>query len=81
MGVIINGETTNKLLGYLPRSDKIIMMKPKGTPFNMNVLELNAPTEDSKEEELEKCYEKLTNARAQDKEHEINVIMGDLNAK
>ena len=57
------------------------MMKLKGTPFNINVFQLYAPTKDSTEEELENFYEKLTKAREQCKEHEINIIMGDLNAK
>ena len=57
------------------------MIKLKITPLNMNVLQLYAPTEDSTEEELENLYEKLTSAREQCKEHEINIIMGDLNAK
>ena len=56
------------------------MMKLKGTPFNINVFQLYAPTENSTEEELKHFYEKLTKAREQCKEHEIYLIMEDLNA-
>ena len=81
VGIIMKRIIANKLIGCWPVSDRIIMMKLKGTPFNINVFQLYAQTEDSTEEELENFYEKLTKAREQCKEHEINIIMGDLNAK
>ena len=37
--------------------------------------------EDSTDEERDNFYEKLTSAREQCKEHEINIIIGYLNAK
>ena len=80
-GVIMKRTIVNKVIGYWPISDRIIMIKLKGTPFNRNVLQLYAPTEDSTEEELENFYEKLTSARKQCKEDQKNIIMGDLNAK
>ena len=40
-----------------------------------------APTGESTEEELEKIYECLENAKAQCKAQELLIIMGDLNAK
>ena len=81
VGIIMKRTIANKLIGCWPISDRIIMMKLKGTPFNINVFQLHAPTEHSTEEELENFFEKLTKAREQCKEHEINIIMGDINAK
>ena len=81
VGVIIKRVIANKHIGYWPISDRIIKMKLKGTPFNIHVLQLCAPTEDSMEEELENSNEKLTRATEQCKEHERYMLMGDLNAK
>ena len=53
VGVILNGVIANKLLGYCRIYDRIILMKLKGAPFNMNVLRLYESTEDSTEEKLE----------------------------
>ena len=50
----------NRLIEHWPISDRIIVMKLKGTPFNIHVLQLCAPTEHSMEEELENFYEKVT---------------------
>ena len=40
-----------------------------------------APTAESTEGEIDIFYETLENAKAQCKSDEINIIMGDLNAK
>jgi len=40
-----------------------------------------APTAESTEEEIDIFYETLEKAKAQCKSYEINIIMGDLNAK
>ena len=40
-----------------------------------------APTAESTEEEIDIFYETLEEAKAQCKSDEINIIMGDLNAK
>ena len=53
VGIIMKRTLANKVIGYWPISDRIIMIKLKGTPFTMNVLQLYAPMEDSTEEELE----------------------------
>ena len=53
VGIIMKRTLANKGIGYWPISDRIIMIKLKGTPFTMNVLQLYAPMEDSTEEELE----------------------------
>ena len=36
------------------------MIKRQGKPFNINIIQVYAPAEDSVEEELEDFYEKLT---------------------
>ena len=52
-----------KQLGYWLISDRIIMMKLQGKPFNINIKQVYAPKEDSTEEELEDFYEEHTRIR------------------
>ena len=57
------------------------MMKLQQKPFNMNIIQVYAPTEDSTEEELEEFYEELTRLTEQCKNHDVNIVMADMNAK
>ena len=54
VGIIRKRIIANKLIGCWTISDRIILVKLKGTPFNINVFQLYASTEDSTKEELEK---------------------------
>ena len=81
VGIIMENDIHKKLIGYWPISHCIIMMKLKGKPFNINIIQVYAPTEDSTEEVLEDFYEELTRIREQCKNRDINIIMGDMNAK
>ena len=42
---------------------------------------LNAPTTQLEEDEINKFYREVQNAKDQCKQHEVIVVMGDLNAK
>ena len=81
VGIIMENDIYKKLRGYWPISDRIIMMKLQGKAFNINIIQVYAPTEDSTEEELEDFYEELTRIREQCKNHDVNIVMGDMNAK
>ena len=81
VGIIMENDIYKKLIGYWPISERIIMMKLQGKPFNINIIQVYVPTEDSTEEELEDFYEELTRIREQCKNHDVNIVMGDMNAK
>ena len=49
--------------------------------IDINIIQVYAPTSEAEEEEIEQFYEKLDNVLRQCKRHEINLVMGDLNAK
>ena len=60
-------------------------MKLKGLHFNINVIQVYAPTAQSEDEEIERLYDDLDNARRQCKSQEVVIMMvimfGDLNGK
>ena len=56
-------------------------MKLKPKPFNINIIQVYAPRNASTEEKLEEFYEELGKCKKECKDHEVNIVMGDFNAK
>ena len=80
VGLMIAKKHANSIIGYWAVSDRILLVKLKGKP-NINIIQTYAPTSDSTEEELDEFYDQLDEARRQCKNHEIVIVMGDMNAK
>ena len=53
------------------------MAKLKGKPFNINTIQVYAPTTDHDDEEVEKFYDDIGNVMKYAKSGEINIVMGD----
>ena len=69
------------MMGFWAISDRVIMMKLEVKPFNINVMQVYAPTQDHDDEEIEKFYQEIQNGIKYTKSDEVICIMGDLNAK
>ncbi|XP_065066164.1 craniofacial development protein 2-like [Rhopilema esculentum] len=81
VGIILDKERAKCLMGYWAISDRVILVKLKGQPFNISIIIVYAPPSESSEEEIVAFYNKLEEAKSHCKSQEIVVIMGDLNAK
>lgn len=81
VGIAMNTRTSRSLRGYWAVSDRIIVVELESKPFNVKLIQIYAPKADSDEEELEGFYEDLDRVMTQCKQHEVNIVMGDLNAK
>ena len=81
VGIMVTKEVEKSVLGYWAVSERVIMMKVKGHPFNMNFIQVYAPTTESSEEEVDEFYEELEEAWIQCKSQEVTLVMGDFNAK
>lgn len=57
------------------------MVQLLGRPININIIQVYAPTADKPEEEVENFYKQLDQVLKLTKPNEINIILGDLNAK
>ena len=57
--VIISQKISKSFFGYWAISGRVIMMRIKGKPFDISVIQLYAPTADSNEEEIDLFYEQL----------------------
>lgn len=71
----------DRVAGYNPISDRIIGIKIRASPCNINVLQVYAPTADSSEQEIEEFYGELELAIVQIPRREILMVSGDMNAK
>ena len=69
------------IMGYWPISDRVIMVKLQGKPFNINIIRTYATTQDHDDEDIEQFYEEIQQAINQAKSDEIIYMMGDMNAK
>ena len=81
VGIMINKNINKAVLGYWPVSDRIIMMKIQGKPFNIAIVQVYAPTSASTDDEIDEFYNLLESTIDQVKSNEVLVVMGDLNAK
>ena len=59
VGILMTAEVTKCLMGYWAVSSRVLVFRFKATPFNINVIQVYAPTSDHSEEEIEEFYEQL----------------------
>ena len=81
VGMIIDKKYAAGVMGFLPISNRVMIVKIEGKPFNLAVIQAYAPTSDHSEEDIEQFYEDMEKAHQQVKSTDILVVMGDMNAK
>ena len=59
VALIFNKRVQNAVLGCNLKNDRMISVCFQGKPFNITVIQVNAPTSNSKEAEVEWFYEDL----------------------
>ena len=57
------------------------MVRLKGRPFDISLIQCYTPTADNNDDEIDKFYEQLDEAIKQFRSQDIRIIMGDFNAK
>ena len=67
-------------MGYWAISDRVLLVKLNGHPFNISIIQEYAPTSACTEEDIEAFYETLEKAKEQCKSQDIIIMMGDFNA-
>ena len=81
VGILLKRSVARSVMGCWCLSERNILVKLKGSPFNMSILQTYAPTLDHSDEEVEAYYEEVESALKVVKSDEILIVMGDLNAK
>ncbi len=81
VGFLLNKRARDALIGYIPVSSRIIAATFKGTPMNITVIQVYAPTADKTDEEIEQFYEQLEGTIRLFSRKDVKIIVGDWNAK
>ena len=59
IALIVNKRVQNAVLGFSLKNDRMISVHFQGKPFNITVIQVYAPTTDTKEAEADQFYEDL----------------------
>ena len=59
VAIVVNKRVRNAELGCNLKKDRMISVRFQGKPFNMRVIQVNAPTSNAEEDEVERFYEDL----------------------
>ena len=81
VGIIMRREMARSLIGYWAISERMIMIKLQGKPFNVSIIQVYAPTQDHEDEGMELFYHEIQTAIKAVKTDDILCVLGDLNAK
>ena len=81
VGIMVSKPVAGCVMGYWAVSDRVIVVKIKGHPFNVNIIQVYAPTQESTEEEVDEFYDQVAEAQNQCKSQDITLVLGDFNAK
>jgi len=63
------------------QNDRMISVRFRGKPFNITVIQVNAPTSNTEEAEVERFYEDLQDLLELTPKKDVLFIIGDWNAK
>ena len=78
---MVNKRVRNALLGCNLKNDRMISVCLRGKPFNVRVIQVYAPTNNTEEAEVEWFYEDLQDLLELTPKKDVLFILGDWNAK
>ncbi|XP_072037260.1 craniofacial development protein 2-like [Amphiura filiformis] len=64
VGLMLDADMAKCVLGYWTVSERVLLVKLQGQPFNISVIVVYAPTAESTEEEIDAFYDKLEEAKS-----------------
>jgi hypothetical protein len=78
---LVDSKFNQMVKNFTPINERLCVIKIKGTFFNYSLINTHAPTNDSEKEAKDQFYEQLERAYAACPSHDVNLVMGDANAK
>ena len=81
VGFLVNKNTKNSIIECMPVNERIIAIRVAGTPLNMTIVQVYAPTSECSEEVIDDFYEELEKLLRTVSRKDILVVQGDFNAK
>lgn len=81
VGVIVHPDANKAVTKFAPVSDRVIFLQFNAQPIPLNIIQVYAPTCNASDDDIEQFYAQIKTALNLTKPHEINMIIGDFNAK
>ena len=81
VATIVNKRVQNAVLGYSLKNDRMISVRFQGKPFNITVIQVYAPTTNTKEAETERFYDDLQDLPEETPQKDVLFIIGDWKVK
>ena len=81
VGILFDEKTAKSIKGWWGISDRVIVVKLEGRPFDIGIIQVYAPTSACTDEERDNFYEDLDKAMKQLKSQDVKLVIGDFNAK
>ena len=81
VAIKVNKRVRNAVLGCNFKNDRMISIHFQGTPFNITVIQVYAPTSNAEEAEVERFYEDQQDLVELTPKKDVLFIIGDWNAK
>ncbi len=69
------------VINFSPMNDRLCILRIKGRFFNYSLLNAHAPTNDTSDDIKEEFYEALRRAYDNCPNHDVKILLGDMNAK
>ncbi|CAF0781822.1 unnamed protein product [Adineta steineri] len=81
VAIIVNKVWSRSVLGYNSINDRMISIRSQGRPLNITAIQVYAPPNDAKNNEIEQLYADLQKLLDAAPKTDVIVIMGDWDAK
>ena len=78
---MVNKRVQNAVLGCNLKNDRMISVQFQGKSFNITVIQVDTPTSNAEEAEVERFYEDLQDLLELTPKKDVLFIIGDWNAK
>ena len=78
---MVNKRVRNAVLGCSLQKDRMISVRFQGKPFNITVIQVDAPTTNAEEAEVERFYDDLQDLLEVTPKKDVLFIIGDWNEK
>lgn len=80
-GFVVSNRILNKIINFRPVNERICYMRFNGKFYNLSMIAVHAPTEESDEEEKDTFYEQLDTIISETPKQDMLLLCGDFNAK